>query len=67
MSRVDFLICGAQKCGTTALDFYLRQHPLLCFPSKKELHYFDDEAVFAGGIPGTSRKRCRASAPTTRT
>ncbi len=51
MSRVDFLICGAQKCGTTALDFYLRQHPLLCFPSKKELHYFDDDTAFAGGIP----------------
>lgn len=51
MRRVDFLICGAQKCGTTALDFYLRQHPLLCFPSKKELHYFDDDAAFAGGIP----------------
>jgi hypothetical protein len=51
MSRVDFLICGAQKCGTTALDFYLRQHPLLCFPSKKELHYFDDDAAFAGDIP----------------
>ena len=51
MRTVDFLICGAQKCGTTALDFYLRQHPLLCFPSKKELHYFDDDAAFAGGTP----------------
>ena len=51
MRKVDFLICGAQKCGTTALDFYLRQHPLLCFPSKKELHYFDDDAAFAGGSP----------------
>jgi hypothetical protein len=51
MRRVDFLICGAQKCGTTALDFYLRQHPLLCFPSKKELHYFDDDAAFAAATP----------------
>lgn len=51
MRKIDFLICGAQKCGTTALDFYLRQHPLLCFPSKKELHYFDDDAAFAGGVP----------------
>jgi len=51
MRSVDFLICGAQKCGTTALDFYLRQHPLLCFPSKKELHYFDDDAAFASGTP----------------
>ena len=25
--RLSFLVCGAQKSGTTALAAYLRQHP----------------------------------------
>lgn len=44
---VDFLIAGVQKGGTTALDAYLRAHPALCFPARKELHFFDDEERFA--------------------
>ena len=40
--RVSFVVGGAQKGGTTALDAYLRQHPQLCLPSTgKELHFFD--------------------------
>jgi hypothetical protein len=41
--RVEFLICGTQKGGTTALADYLRQHPRLFIPEEKELHFFDDE------------------------
>jgi hypothetical protein len=41
--RLRFLICGAQKGGTTALADYLRQHPQLFVPDQKELHFFDDE------------------------
>ena len=44
-SQVQFLICGAQKAGTTALDGYLRQHPLLFLPDRKEQHFFDDESL----------------------
>ena len=40
---VQFLICGAQKSGTTALAEYLRNHQQLYLPDRKELHYFDDE------------------------
>ena len=40
---VSFLICGAQKAGTTALAEYLRGHPELYLPERKELHFFDDE------------------------
>ena len=36
-----FLIIGAQKCGTSSLFYYLKQHPQLALPSKKEIHYFD--------------------------
>lgn len=41
--RVSFLIAGAQKCGTTALDAYLRLHPQLEMAATKETHFFDDE------------------------
>jgi len=37
----DFLIIGAQKCGTTSLHYYLDQHPDIKGTSPKEIHYFD--------------------------
>ena len=43
--RLSFLVCGAQKSGTTALAAYLRQHPRLHLPQSKELHFFDDETL----------------------
>jgi hypothetical protein len=36
----NFLIIGASKCGTTALYYYLKQHPEISFPSLKEPKYF---------------------------
>jgi hypothetical protein len=36
----DFLIIGAQKCGTTALQNFLNEHPMVQ-RSEKEIHYFD--------------------------
>jgi hypothetical protein len=41
--RVEFLIAGAQKAGTTALFDYLNGHPDLLLPAIKEAHFFDDE------------------------
>lgn len=43
--NVKFLIIGAQKSGTTALADYIRQHPALFIPPRKELHFFDDETL----------------------
>lgn len=37
----DFIIIGAQKCGTTSLYNYLALHPCVRRASKKELHFFD--------------------------
>jgi hypothetical protein len=37
----DFIIIGAQKSGTTSLNYYLGQHPRLFRSFKKEIHYFD--------------------------
>jgi hypothetical protein len=37
----DFLIIGAQKCGTTFLYQFLVQHPRVKSAFLKEVHYFD--------------------------
>ncbi len=42
--RVSFLVAGVQKGGTTALFDYLSEHPDLCMPACKEVHFFDDES-----------------------
>jgi hypothetical protein len=39
----NFLICGAPKCGTTALYEYLRQHPDVFMSRPKETFFFSDE------------------------
>jgi hypothetical protein len=49
--RVNFLIAGVQKGGTTALDAYLREHPAISMAKSKEVHFFDDEQVFASDAP----------------
>jgi hypothetical protein len=38
--KVDFVIAGAQKCGTTTLTRILDAHPSLVCCSKKEPHFF---------------------------
>jgi hypothetical protein len=43
---VDFLVAGAQKSGTSALDAYLRSHPELCMAGRKEVHFFDNDRIF---------------------
>ncbi len=40
-SGPDFLVIGCQKGGTTSLYTYLKDHPLIEMPKKKELHFFD--------------------------
>lgn len=52
--KVDFLIAGTQKGGTTALDAYLREHPEICMASRKEVHFFDNEEKFNGTRPDYS-------------
>jgi Sulfotransferase domain len=37
----DFLIIGAQKCGTTSLYQYLTCHPQIVSANQKEVHFFD--------------------------
>lgn len=43
MRRPDFFIVGAPKCGTTALDHYLKQHPEIFLPDRKEPQFFGSD------------------------
>ena len=45
--KINFLIAGAQKSGTSALWEYLREHPEICLPEKKEIHFFDNDKFFS--------------------
>ena len=63
--KPNFFIVGAPKCGTTALYRYLRLHPNIYMPAKKEPHFFAQDlgsypaiktmdqysALFAGAEP----------------
>jgi Sulfotransferase domain len=49
--RVDFLIAGTQKGGTTALDTYLRTHLKIGMADEKEVHFFDEEKYFRHDNP----------------
>ncbi|MTJ12500.1 sulfotransferase domain-containing protein [Anabaena sp. UHCC 0187] len=40
MTMPNFLIIGAAKSGTTALDHYLKQHPQIYMSPVKELNFF---------------------------
>jgi hypothetical protein len=40
MTLPNFLIIGAAKAGTTTLHAYLRPHPEIYMPARKELRYF---------------------------
>ncbi len=58
-TKPNFLIVGAPKCGTTAMNDYLAQHPDIFIPEIKEVHFFGrdlhitkgalrDEAAYRG-------------------
>jgi hypothetical protein len=52
---VDFVICGTQKGGTTALDAYLREHPEVCMADRKEVNFFDKDRYFTDKRPNYSK------------
>ena len=43
MKKPDFFILGAPKCGTTALAFWLAQHPEVYMSPVKEPHFFNTD------------------------
>jgi Sulfotransferase domain len=50
IDKVDFVIAGAQKSGTTALHYFLSKHPQITMGDQQEIHFFDDETIFAGEV-----------------
>ena len=40
--KIDFMIIGAQKCGTTTLHDWVAQHPEIVMPSAKDILFFVD-------------------------
>jgi len=47
--KVDFLIIGTQKAGTTSLFQYILQHPDIYFSEVKEVNYFVYDHLYAKG------------------
>ena len=48
IERVDFIVAGVQKAGTTALHYFLAKHPHIALPRDQALHFFDQEKNFQG-------------------
>ena len=51
VERLDFIVPGAQKSGTTALHYFLKKHPQIALPDRQEMHFFDDEGIFSHRPP----------------
>jgi hypothetical protein len=48
--RLDFILAGAQKSGTTALHYFLTKHPDITMGDRQEMHFFDNEEIFSGPV-----------------
>lgn len=57
--RVDFLIAGTQKGGSTALHHYLLLHPEVGMANVKGVHFFDNEEYFRRSQPSYSKYHVR--------
>ncbi len=53
--RTLFFGIGGQKCATSWLDVYLRRHPDVCMPVRKEQHYWN--TVRLGHTDRAARKK----------
>jgi len=45
-NKIDFIVAGTQKGGTTALYQYLNDHDDICMSRKQEAHFFDNDKYF---------------------
>jgi len=51
VDRVDFVVAGVQKAGTTAVHDFLRQHPQVALLRDQALHFFDKKENFGPSSP----------------
>ncbi len=47
--KVELLIIGAARSGTTTIFEYLKQHKQVCFSKIKEIHYFSIDDLYQRG------------------
>jgi sulfotransferase family protein len=47
IERLDFILAGVQKSGTTALHYFLSRHPHITMGNRQEMHFFDNEEIFS--------------------
>ena len=59
--KLDFMIVGAQKCGTTALAHFLSRHPGIGMADPKEAHVFDAPDYSGDWSPEEIDERYRPS------
>jgi hypothetical protein len=50
VERLDFILAGAQKSGTTALHYFLSKHPDICMGDQQEMHFFDNDRLFISNL-----------------
>lgn len=55
LPKINFLIAGVAKAGTAALDSYLREHPQLRLPDRKETFFFMEDHRFVGARVRSAR------------
>src|SRR6266705_4808157 len=50
IDRLDFILAGAQKSGSTALYYFLSKHSNITMGDQQEMHFFDDEEMFVAPV-----------------
>src|SRR6266567_4855226 len=50
IDKLDFILAGAQKSGTTALHYFLEKHPRITMGDQEEMHFFADDDLFSGPV-----------------
>ena len=56
MRPIDAMIVGAQKAGTTSLNSYLSQHPMIVTHKQMEMIYFLDEKTYSLGYENAYKR-----------
>ncbi len=50
IDKLDFILAGTQKSGTTALHYFLEKHPRITMGDRQEMHFFDDDDLFSATV-----------------
>jgi Sulfotransferase domain len=50
IERLDFILAGAQKSGTSALHYFLSKHPNITMGDQQEIHFFDNDRMFTDPV-----------------